>query len=47
MSEVFEVRILDALQADPSPAIRNHDGERLLDRTRRDYPTSTPATANS
>jgi ADP-ribose pyrophosphatase YjhB (NUDIX family) len=31
MSEAFAVRILDALRADPTPAVRTHDGKRLLD----------------
>ncbi len=31
MSEVFAVRILDALRTDPTPAVRTHDGKRLLD----------------
>jgi len=31
MSAVFAVRILDALRTDPTPAVRSHDGERLLD----------------
>jgi ADP-ribose pyrophosphatase YjhB (NUDIX family) len=31
MSEVFAVRILDALRTDPTPAVRAHDGKRLLD----------------
>jgi 8-oxo-dGTP diphosphatase len=30
MSEAFAVRILDALRDDPTPAVRNHDGHRLL-----------------
>jgi ADP-ribose pyrophosphatase YjhB (NUDIX family) len=30
MTEAFAVRILDALRADPAPASRAHDGERLL-----------------
>jgi 8-oxo-dGTP diphosphatase len=31
MSEAFAVRILDALRTDPTPAVRTHDGQRLLD----------------
>jgi ADP-ribose pyrophosphatase YjhB (NUDIX family) len=31
MSEAFAVRILDALRTDPTPAVRSHDGQRLLD----------------
>jgi 8-oxo-dGTP diphosphatase len=31
MSEVFAVRILDALRTDPTPIVRTHDGQRLLD----------------
>jgi ADP-ribose pyrophosphatase YjhB (NUDIX family) len=31
MSEVFAVRILDALRTDPTPVVRIHDGRRLLD----------------
>jgi ADP-ribose pyrophosphatase YjhB (NUDIX family) len=31
MSEVFAVRILDALRTDPTPAVRIHDGKQLLD----------------
>ena len=31
MSEAFAVRILDALRNDPTPAVRTHDGHRLLD----------------
>ncbi|MFB8170661.1 NUDIX hydrolase [Kitasatospora purpeofusca] len=30
MSEVFAVRILDALRGDAVPSIRTHDGQRLL-----------------
>jgi len=33
MTEAFAVRILDALREDPTPAIRTHDGQRLLDVT--------------
>ncbi|MGI5184014.1 NUDIX hydrolase [Dactylosporangium sp. CA-152071] len=32
MSEVFAVRTLDALRADPTPAVRSHDGRRFVDR---------------
>ncbi len=32
MVEAFAVRILDALRTDPTPAVRTHDGVRLLDR---------------
>lgn len=31
MDEAFAVRILDAIQPGPGPAIRSHDGTRLLD----------------
>ncbi|HTF07685.1 MAG TPA: NUDIX hydrolase [Asanoa sp.] len=31
MDEAFAVRILDALRAEPTPAVRTHDGVRLLD----------------
>jgi ADP-ribose pyrophosphatase YjhB (NUDIX family) len=31
MSEVFAVRVPDALRTDPTPAVRTHDGQRLLD----------------
>lgn len=31
MNEAFAVRILDALRTDPTPAVRSHDGQRLLD----------------
>jgi 8-oxo-dGTP diphosphatase len=31
MSEAFAVRILDALRTDPTPAVRTHDGKRLVE----------------
>ena len=31
MTEVFAVRTLDALRADPTPAVRSHDGRRFVD----------------
>jgi ADP-ribose pyrophosphatase YjhB (NUDIX family) len=31
MDEVFAVRILDALRTDLTPAVRTHDGRRILD----------------
>jgi 8-oxo-dGTP diphosphatase len=37
--EVYAVRILDALSADPTPAVRAHDGARLIE------PASTPPPA--
>jgi 8-oxo-dGTP diphosphatase len=30
MNEAFAIRILDALRTDPTPAVRSHDGQRLL-----------------
>ena len=30
MTEAFAVRVLDALEARPSPTIRSHDGSNLL-----------------
>jgi ADP-ribose pyrophosphatase YjhB (NUDIX family) len=39
MSEAFAVRILDALRTDPTPAVRSHDGKRLLDH----HASRTPA----
>lgn len=39
MSEAFAVRILDALREDPTPAVRTHDGQRLLDQHTHPTPT--------
>lgn len=30
MAEVYAVRVLDALRGDLAPAVRVHDGQRLL-----------------
>lgn len=46
MTETFAVRVLDALRTDPAPAVRHHDGTRILDPTP-PPPTRPEATAES
>ncbi|GAA3298368.1 NUDIX domain-containing protein [Dactylosporangium vinaceum] len=47
MSEVFAVRILDALRSDPTPAVRNHDGTRLLNDSAITGPADSPGSTNA
>ena len=39
-AEAYAVRVLDALSDEPGPAVRQHDGRRILDATNRTFHSS-------